>query len=371
MNDFKSILQQGVDKGGEISDDLKKTLGKIDKASENVDSMVSTIRNGLDWVGEHKTPVLAATGVAATGMTAANLYNKMHEARKNQLEAEYYHQQLEKNAGIKDFGEGAKEMFQNAKPLMKKQLIGGAGLAAGAAGLQGTNMLINKIKEKVNNKGEKYWEQFVSKYPEYDSPEAKEHYQVMLDVSPAMAKHPIMIKSFLDSSYGMDAISPDTVNLLGRIQSEYGKRDNGGTRQFLETAQGMADSVGQSMDPRNQLQAQYLQQQITGQKLRNSRDNMEYKIRQDDLVRDAQYTKEQIDKMKQSKPHGYGNLSPESKNEYFMNGVNNAMEDINVMNQAVSEGMFDDLVGRDQANNYFEQLQRKRLEEMQNKMQNP
>ena len=121
---------------------------------------------------------------------------------------------LERISGqAKQMGARVGDQFMKQAPLML------GGLAASTAVNKGVQ-LAGSLLDGSDKKSEQYWMKFTEKYPEYNGDEkAKEFFNVLMDSNPSMAKHPVMVKSFLKTTYDhADAINPETVRTLSSVE---------------------------------------------------------------------------------------------------------------------------------------------------------
>ena len=121
--------------------------------------------------------------------------------------------------GAKRFAGTTKNQFMAQAPAV----LGGLGASMAVnKGIQG----LSNVLDGTGRKSDRYWEEFILKYPEYEGDEkAREFFEVLMESNPTMAKHPVMVKSFLGTTYDhADAINPDTVRTLSSTEKNIADR---------------------------------------------------------------------------------------------------------------------------------------------------
>ena len=139
-----------------------------------------------------------------------------------------FHKCLEKAAQsrISNIAGEAKDALKETGQAARNQLpsiVGGLG--ASMAVSKGVDMARDKL-DNTAEKADQYWNDFVDKYPEYSNDEeAREYFDVMMETNPTMAKHPVMVKSFLKSTYDhADAVNPDMLRTLSSTEKNIAQR---------------------------------------------------------------------------------------------------------------------------------------------------
>ena len=102
-------------------------------------------------------------------------------------------------------------------------LLGAAATTAGS--MLGAKLIGDMIDPKP--KLSQVWDSFTERYPEYKGDyEAMEQFKMLADMSPVMIKHPIALKSYLDSARSFSGeegtmVALPTVKTLTDIQKSY------------------------------------------------------------------------------------------------------------------------------------------------------
>lgn len=219
-------------KEGPVADFFGKLNTAIDKAPGEYKKVKKK-------VNRHGKGLATGAGLAGAGL----LYKKIQDAKRNKLhesklksEKQYYDklidkmEQKEKSASAKD---KLKNVLKKTNPANWSDEAKGAAkkigiIAGGGVAARGAADLYGKAKEKLDNKNDQYWQRFVQKYPEYkNKPEAREYFDLMVDTSPDLAKHPVAAKSFMKSSFELTGdINFNNLGDLTRVQRGLNNRTN-------------------------------------------------------------------------------------------------------------------------------------------------
>lgn len=203
---------------GEVADFFGRLNKGLDKAPGLVDS-------AKRFAGKRSKPLVAGGTAAGAGM----LYKKIRDAQKDRLnrdklksEKRYYdllNEKLEKNAKLSD----------NAKQrILDTAAMTGAGMAT-IGGIKGASTLYDSLAEKLSNKEQKYWEDFIRRFPEYeDNKDAKDAFRLLLESSPNLAKHPIAVRTFVKRTLmtGSPNVDMGTLRDISSIESGFNRRTN-------------------------------------------------------------------------------------------------------------------------------------------------
>ena len=245
MGDLKDLLRS--------SKDTAKSLDRnVDQMNTNFDQVADSLKQTSDKAGiffdtlnEYKRPAAIGTAALGTGLAGSKIYQNLKRAEKEKTRDNLYRKrlaQLEKSAapfGLED--ETVDKIKNTAKDMA---ITGGVGMAV-KGGMDAISNAAKSLGSKAALK--KNWDNFIEKYPEYEGDDqAFEHFQVMQDTNPAMAKHPVMVKSFLGSTFEHDVINPSTVNTLSKIQQGFDRRDQG--PDYMEVGQSIRDAMPSEQD---------------------------------------------------------------------------------------------------------------------------
>ena len=158
--------------------------------------------------------------------------------------------------GAQNFGRATRDNFMAQAPAVVGGL--GASIAANKA-VKG----IANVLDRTDKMGDKFWQKFIEKYPEYEGDEkAREFFDVLMESNPSMAKHPVMVKSYLGTTYDhADAIAPDTVQTLSRTEKNIADRkdrDNRLTEVINENLNRAIENMGADRGAQADLMAKNL-----------------------------------------------------------------------------------------------------------------
>lgn len=232
----------------DLEANLKKTLMAVEKGSNSVagagnefGQLAKTLNRKVNSVTAKNT-VLPAAILAGSALGASGIKSIISEAQR----AAAHSRQRNIN---EDFFEYKTASAASKKLLMDFLAATIPTFAAGAATL-GTDALVkNMYKGKLKAENQRLWERFIAKHPEYaNDEEAKSYFRVLLEFNPTSAKHPIVVKNFIDAAlsesyHGGASIGINVIGNLTKAESDHFKTKSNELDKNRKTVGGYASML--------------------------------------------------------------------------------------------------------------------------------
>jgi len=219
----------------------------FERINKNLDKIPEMKRSAKRYLDQRSKPITAAGTAAGAGI----LYKKIRDAQKDRLnrdkiksEKEYYdllNERLKKEAALSN---DAKKVLRDTAAMT------GAGIAT-VGGIKGAATLYDSLADKLSNKEQEYWSKFTRRFPEYkDDPKAKEAFQLLLDSSPNLAKHPIAVRSFVKQILMKEqpTVNFGTLRDVGSIESNFNRRTNSTDGQLVQGVDRIVRNAKQALE---------------------------------------------------------------------------------------------------------------------------
>lgn len=312
-------LDQIADAVGGIHGNTQDATKAVQGASEKVGLTADKVGEFMDTVNEYKKPVGIAVGLTGAGLAGTKMYRNISEANKQKAREKLYKKRMQKEAAF--FDDHTREKI---KDVATKTGIG----AATAMGIKGLSGLAGSAASGINTK--RYWNKFIGKYPKYEGDdEAYEHFKVMMDTSPDMAKHPVMVNTFLKGSYEHDVVNPDMISTLSNIQKGFNNRQGPGFQEYYQSG----DDLLSGPTMQQELESQRLDKELKAMtKNEKTREMMAQGI-SESVIRGAPEDEDITD--------GKG---PEDFAEDFINDNKYVTNNPGILGAADDSGLLDDLM---------------------------
>ena len=227
-NFFKNVAMTAQN-SARTSGNLDASLDSISRAAAEVQGMGSQGQRVLREINPKRVArnvTLGGLGLVATGLAVKHLRNN---PTKKEGDNKMYRTKVAANRKellnqVLNFGS------QLAQPL--------AFSAASAIGTAGINHMIKRRSKNPD----KLWNNFTTRFPEFaNDKDARESFDVMVDFNPSAAKHPIVVKNFLESTtYGGNDVN---INVLGNLANIEAQR----SRAELDRSKGIGDAVSRPL----------------------------------------------------------------------------------------------------------------------------
>ena len=210
VGDFARNLDKSVKSSTSTGPKLDRALDAATKASGDVGRAASQIAE-MNPKRIARNVTLGGLGLVGTGL----LWNHLRKVKGDEPV---------KTASAKDFAKAL------AFPLAVN-----AGTIALTAG-------VNHLVNRRSNNPKKLWGNFIKRFPEFANDKAaKESFDVMVDFNPSAAKHPIVVKNFLENSvYGGEDVNVNVLSNLADIESKRSRSDS-------DRARGIGDAISRPL----------------------------------------------------------------------------------------------------------------------------
>ena len=250
LSNFLSNIEQGASRWGQSMDKLDEGLTALKGAGDEFKRLGGKGQEFLDQLD----PKGLSRDAKRAMRSMRNLAVVGGGALTAGLALKHYRDKLKKNAG----GEPKLQLTKEAnRKAVLKTVLKGVGDAAsaiaphlataavpaaiGAASTLGGH-LATKAINRYERKANKLWAKFVKRFPEYEGNTlAREHFDVMVDFNPASARHPVVVKQYLDATTypgGDQLVGINVVQNLARIESDRSRVDADRGRMIAETIRG-------------------------------------------------------------------------------------------------------------------------------------
>lgn len=250
LGGFLSNIEQGASRWGQSMDKLDEGLAALKGVGDEFKGLGSKGQEFLD----HLDPKGLSRDAKRAMRSMRNLAVVGGGALAAALALRHYRDELKKNTGGGPKLQLTKEASRKA---VLKTVLKGVGNAAsaiapylataaipaaiGAASTLGGH-LAGKAIDRYERKADKLWAKFVERFPEYEGNAlAREHFDVMVDFNPTSARHPVVVKPFLDATThpgGDQLLGINFVQNLTRIESDRARVDAERSKRIAETIRG-------------------------------------------------------------------------------------------------------------------------------------
>lgn len=250
LGGFLSNIEQGASRWGQSMDKLDEGLTALKGAGDEFKRLGGKGQEFLDQLD----PKGLSRDAKRAMRSMRNLAVVGGGALTAGLALKHYRDKLKKNTG----GEPKLQLTKEAsRKAVLKTVLKGVGNAASAiaphlataaipAAISAASTLgghlAGKAITRYERKADKLWAKFVERFPEYEGNTlAREHFDVMVDFNPASARHPVVVKQYLDATTypgGDQLVGINVVQNLAKIESDRSRVDADRGRMIAETIRG-------------------------------------------------------------------------------------------------------------------------------------
>lgn len=243
---FISNVEKGASRWGQSMDKLDDGLVALKGAGNEFKSLGSQGREFLEHVDpkglsrdakralrSYRNLAVVGGGAIAAGVALKHYQEELRKKPGGEQTLNLT-KEASKKAVLKTVLKGLGEAARMAKPYAS---VAAVPLIVGGASALGATM-VDKSLAKYERKSNKLWNKFTERFPEYKGNNlAKEHFDVMADFNPASARHPVVVKPFLDAhtyAGGDQLVGINVVQNLAKIEADRSRYDSVRGKQIAD-----------------------------------------------------------------------------------------------------------------------------------------
>lgn len=189
------------------------------------------------------------TGKILAGLTAATMgtriYRNLQEAAKNKAIADNFRYQLEQKKRKGKMQKTAR-VANPLKSLLSSTAAKGAlyGTAVSIGSILGTRAAVNIARKMDRAALREHWQRFIAQYPQFNTEENKQFFAAIAELHPTLIRHPILIKSTLESiAYQQGIATPEFIGRLTRSEADHQSALRGAYHQVADSISSIGRGV--------------------------------------------------------------------------------------------------------------------------------